>query len=266
MALPTVLDRICNRRRQDVAASARERPVEKLKEKIQAASRPVNSLAAAIAAKNTNARRAFIAEIKRASPSAGPIHPNVDVVAQAAAYAAGGATAISVLTEPHEFLGNDADLIAVRAANPKIPILRKDFTVDPYQIWEARALGADVVLLLVNVLGDKLAEFLAVADEAGLEAVVEVHDAAELQLALATPAKLIGINARNLKTFETKLEWVEELLVGMPERCIPIAESGVKTLDDVIRLENAGARAFLVGETLMRSEDPQTMLRQWGAV
>lgn len=263
--MSTVLERICNRRRQDVAAAQAVLPLAKLREQSQAQARRALSLIAAIHAKQQAGQRAIIAEIKRASPSAGVIQGGVDAPKQAQGYVQGGAAAMSILTEPHEFLGRDDDLRQVRQFCPETPLLRKDFNVDPYQIWEAKAMGADVVLLLVNVLGDELQKFLDVAAEAELEALVETHDAAELKLALATDAKLIGINARNLKTFETRLEWVEELLAQMPGDRLAIAESGVKTLADIERLEKRGAAAYLIGETLMRASDPQALLRQWRA-
>lgn len=259
-----VLVRICDRRRFDVEAARVERPLEELRTTV-AALPPVRSLAGRIGVIRASGRRAFITEIKRASPSKGLINPNVDPADRAQRYAAAGAAGISVLTEPHEFLGSDEDLRAARLAAGDTPILRKDFTVDPWQIWESRALGADAILLLVNVLGDRVREFLGVAAEAGVEALVETHDAAELELAIDAGATLIGINARNLRTFETSLDIVESLIGRVPSGRVAIAESGIASLADVERLERAGAQAFLVGETLMRTDDPGRLLASWGA-
>lgn len=259
-----VLARICARRQDDVAALAAQRPLAELRAAVRDLP-PARSLLGAAASARSAGRRAFIAEIKRASPSRGLIDGDVDPGRQAAAYAGAGAVAISVLTEPHEFLGSDDDLRAARAAAPETVLLRKDFTVDPWQIWEARLLGADVILLLVNVLGERLEGLLEVAEAAGLEALVETHDAEELALARQAGARIIGVNARNLRTFETRLEWVEAVIGGIPGDCLAVAESGIHSLADVERLEAAGAGAFLVGEALMRSGDPAATLRDWGA-
>lgn len=259
-----VLTRICDRRRGDVAALSAARPLSDLQRQAGALP-PVRSLSGRIGAIRAAGARAFIAEIKRASPSKGVIDAGVDPADRAARYAAAGVAGISVLTEPHEFLGSDDDLLAARLAAPTVPILRKDFTVDPWQIWEARVLGADAVLLLANVLGERVADFLAVAAEAGVEALVETHDAAELELALRAGATLIGVNARNLRTFATDLGIVERLIGRIPAGRIAVAESGIRDVGDVDRLAAAGAGAFLVGETLMRSDDPGRLLLAWGA-
>jgi indole-3-glycerol phosphate synthase len=259
-----VLARICDQRRADVAEASSTRPLSDLR-RLAAGLPPVRSLSGRIGAIRAAGARAFIAEIKRASPSRGVINADVDPADRAARYAAAGVAGISVLTEPHEFLGTDEDLRAARLAAATVPILRKDFTVDPWQIWEARVLGADAVLLLVNVLGEKVAEYLAVAAEAGVEALVETHDAAELDLALRAGATLIGVNARNLRTFATDLGIVESLIGRIPAGRIAVAESGIRGRDDVDRLAEAGAGAFLVGETLMREADPGRLLHEWGA-
>lgn len=263
----TVLQRLCARRLQDVERARAERPLDDLVGAVrQMPMRPYErSLAEQIRAAGNEGRRAIIAELKRASPSAGLIRDELDVPGRVRAYRDGGAVGFSILTEPHEFLGSDDDLAAARETAPDRPILRKDFVIDEWQLWETRVLGADVALLIVSVLGDRLARFLEVARDAGLEALVETHDDAELDLALESGAELIGINARNLHTFETSLEWVEQRIGRIPADRIAIAESGIRGTDDMNRLAAAGARAFLIGETLMRSDAPGELLRTWGA-
>ncbi len=207
-------------------------------------------------------RPAIIAEVKKASPSRGPIRADADAVAVACAYAAGGAAAISVLTEPRFFRGSLDDLLAVRGA-VDLPLLRKDFLVDPYQVVEARAWGADAVLLIVAMLDDALLRELVGATAAeGLEALVEVHDAAELDRALGCGTTLLGINNRDLRTFATTLETAERLRPLVPPGVIAVAESGIDTAPDIARLRAAGFHAFLIGESLMRAPDPAEKLRE----
>ncbi len=202
-----------------------------------------------------------IAEIKRRSPSAGVLAPGLDPAAQARRYAAGGAAAISVLTEPDHFDGSLADLAAVRAA-VDLPLLRKDFVLHPAQVWEARAGGADAVLLIVAILDDgELAELLAAARAAGLDALVEVHTSAEARRARSAGATLIGVNNRDLGTFRTDLgtaEAISGLLDGVPVR---VAESGVSDPVGAARMAAAGYQAVLVGEALVRSDDPAALIR-----
>lgn len=220
---------------------------------------PAKSLQAALAAPG----RRFIAEVKRASPSKGDIARDLDAPAQAGAYQRGGAAAISVLTEPSHFHGSLDDLVAV-AALATVPVLRKDFLVDPWQAWEARASGADAALLIVRALpGDRLARMYDALGEAGLEALVEVHDAPELERALDLGAPLIGVNARNLTTLAVDLANITALLPSVPSGVTAVAESGIGSLADVERLAIAGARCFLVGEALVRSGDPARTLREW---
>jgi indole-3-glycerol phosphate synthase len=198
-----------------------------------------------------------IAELKRRSPSGGALRPDLDVAATAAAYAAAGAAAISVLTDGADFGGSPADLEAVRAAVP-IPLLRKDFTVDPVQIAESRVLGADWVLLIVAVLeGGALDECLEAARRAGAGALVEVHDEAQLERALAAGAGCVGINNRDLRTLRTDLGTFSRLRRLVPDgTALIVAESGVRSVADVTRLVGEGADAVLVGEVLMRHADP----------
>ena len=203
-----------------------------------------------------------IAEIKRRSPSRGEIRPDFDPVACAKSFEEAGAAALSVLTEERYFGGRLDFLGAVRGATT-IPILRKDFILDPYQIDEARVAGADAVLLIAAALDrHRLEELLGYTGERGLEALVEVHDARELDVALGAGTRLLGINNRDLRTFETDLAVFEGLAPRAPEGVLLVAESGIFRHGDAVRLEKAGARAFLVGESLMREPDPGAALRR----
>jgi indole-3-glycerol phosphate synthase len=202
-----------------------------------------------------------IAEVKRRSPSRGPIAEDLDAPDLAGRYAAGGAAAISVLTEPEFFSGSPADLAAVRAA-VDLPVLRKDFVVHPAQVWETRALGADAVLLIVAVLDDsELVGLLATAAEAGLAALVEVHTAAEAERALWAGAGIIGVNNRDLTTFDVDLGTAERLRAGLPEGVIAVAESGVSSPAGAARMSAAGYEAILVGEAAVRAVDPAAFVR-----
>lgn len=199
---------------------------------------------------------AVIAEIKRRSPSKGVLSEGLHVETLAQAYARGGAAALSVLTDADYFGGSEADLQAARAA-VGLPVLRKDFTIDPYQIWEARSIGADAVLLIVAALApSQLCDLLACAREAGLAVLVEVHDAAELEIALTSGAAIIGVNNRDLRTFAVSLETSLRLRPLIPADRVSVAESGIETADDAARLADAGFDALLVGESLVRSGDP----------
>jgi len=246
--------------RERAAAGKRERPEAELRALV-AAMPPVTSLLAALSFPG----RRFIAEVKRASPSKGDIGPIADPAALAASYEAGGAAAISVLTEPAHFKGSLADLRVVRL-KIRAPILRKDFLVDPWQAWEARVAGADAALLIVAALpGERLREMASALAEAGLEALVEVHDDAELEASLECGAPIIGVNSRNLKTLAVDLAVAERLGARIPRGVTGVAESGIKTTSDVERLAAAGFRAFLVGEALVASGDPARTLREWTA-
>ena len=206
--------------------------------------------------------RHVIAEVKKASPSKGVIRADFDPVAIAREYASGGASAISVLTEERHFQGSGAYLTAIREAVP-LPLLHKDFVFDPYQITEARALGADAVLLILAMLEDVLfRELLQEATETGLDALVEVHDEEELERALAAKAPLVGVNNRNLRTFETSLAVTERLAALAGSGAMLVGESGIETAADIARLEQCGVRRFLIGETLMRAAHPGVKLRE----
>jgi indole-3-glycerol phosphate synthase len=196
-----------------------------------------------------------IAEIKRASPSRGDLRPDLDAPAQARAYVDGGAAAVSVLTEPERFKGSLADLADVAAL--RVPTLRKDFVLDAYQVWEARAAGAAAVLLIVAALDEPtLAALHDEAGEAGLDVLVEVHDGADVAVARRIGARIVGVNARDLRTFELDRDGFARLRPELPDEALAVAESGVRGPDDVRRAAAEGADAVLVGESLVRSEDP----------
>jgi len=258
----TFLADILARKRDEVAAARRAVPEADLRARLRdrAVSLPFE---AGLSLRGGPAR--VIAEVKRASPSAGAIRAGLDAVAQARAYAAAGAAAISVLTDGPGFGGSLADLAAVREA-VAVPLLRKDFVVDGYQLLEARAHGADAALLIVAALdADTLRRLLAGCRELGLAALVEVHDEAEVDAALAAGATIVGINNRNLKTFVVDLAVSERLLPRLPASVRGVAESGVRTADDARRLRRAGAANLLVGEALVRAADPGALLREMTA-
>jgi indole-3-glycerol phosphate synthase len=204
----------------------------------------------------------FICECKKASPSKGLIAPEFPYLDIAKAYERGGASAISVLTEPEYFLGADEYLQEI-AAQVDLPVLRKDFTVSPYQIYEAKTLGAGAVLLICAILSpEQLQEFRLAAESVGLDALVETHDAAEIETALQSGAKIIGINNRNLQDFTVDINTCLKLRAEIPEDRICIAESGIQDANDIRALKERNFNGVLIGETLMRSGDPETMLRR----
>lgn len=203
-----------------------------------------------------------IAEVKRRSPSRGDLAPDLDPPAQALRYAAGGAAAVSVLTEPEYFSGSPDDLAAVAGA-VDIPVLRKDFIVHPAQVWEARALGASAVLLIIGVLDrHELASLLAVCAEAGLDPLVEVHDAAEARIAVDAGARIVGVNNRDLTDFSVDLATAEAVAPLLAEVPVTIAESGIFTGADAARMAAAGYDAVLVGEALVKAPDPAALVRE----
>ena len=238
-----------------IAAARATRSLADL-EAAAAAADPVRGFAAALARTRANGRYALIAEIKKASPSKGLIRSDFVPEILARAYAAGGATCLSVLTEDRWFQGSDAYLVAARAAC-ELPVLRKDFVIDAYQLYEARRLGADCVLLIVAALGDAaLAELSCLALDLGMDVLVEVHDIDELERALQVPVPLVGINNRNLHTFEVSLETTLSMRGMVPKDRLLVTESGIGTAADVALLRANGVEAFLVGEAFMRAEDP----------
>lgn len=252
-----ILDDILARTRVDLEVRRGQRPLAAL-ETEAARMPPARSLAQAL---RRPGEIACIAEFKRRSPSAGWIAEGADPAALARAYAAGGASALSVLTDGPFFGGGLADLAAARAACG-LPILRKDFVVDRYQIVEARAAGADAVLLIVAALSDpELRSLLAAAREAGLDALVEAHDQAEVARAVDAGAAIVGINNRDLRTFQVDRDLATRMRPRVPADRIIVAESGIRDAADVARLRAAGVDAMLVGETLMRAPDPAAALK-----
>jgi indole-3-glycerol phosphate synthase len=255
----TILDEILAHKRQELAEARRRVPDAELARAAEAcAASPRGFRSALWSAPET----AVIAELKRRSPSRGELRRDFDPLACAKAYADAGAAALSVLTDERFFGGSLETLEAVRAAVP-LPLLRKDFVVDAYQIDEARVHGADAVLLIVAALAPAALEaLLAAASGRGLDALVEVHDEGELDVALAAGADLVGINNRDLRSFETDLATTERLAPRVPEGVVLVAESGICTHDDVRRMARAGAAAVLVGESLMREADVGLALRR----
>lgn len=249
-----VLARICADKRAEIARRKRARPPAAIEAAARQASPPrgfAERLAEAVAAGSYG----LIAEIKRASPSKGVIRGDLDPAALARACESGGAACLSVLTDAPYFQGADDHLVVARAAT-RLPVLRKDFTLDPYQVVEARGLGADCILLIMAAVDDATARELAAAAAAlGMDALVEVHDGDELDRALRLPCRLIGINNRNLKTLAVDLATTERLAPRVPRERILVCESGLRTPEDLARVARAGVRCFLVGEFLMAQPD-----------
>jgi indole-3-glycerol phosphate synthase len=249
----SILDEICAARRAALAQRKAALPLEVLRERLPKT--PPRGFERALRTTLARGEFALIAEIKKASPSQGLIRPVFDPQGLARAYAAGGATCLSVLTEERWFQGSDRDLEAARGA-VSLPCLRKDFLLEPYQVFEARVIGADCILLIMAALDDgTVVEMLGIATGLGLDALVEVHDEAELERALALDARLIGVNNRNLKTLAVDLRTTERLAAFVPDDRLLVAESGLHEHRDLERLAAVGARCFLVGEALMRKAD-----------
>jgi len=250
-----VLQHILEVKAGEVAREKRARPLAAVLEDARRAT-PVRDFVGALRSKTAADKPAVIAEIKKASPSRGLLRGNFDPGAIAESYERHGAACLSVLTDVQFFQGTLDHLRLARAACT-LPVLRKDFTVDPYQVFEARAAGADCILLIVAALDDaRMQELEAAAGEAGLAVLVEIHDAAELERALKLRTPLLGINNRNLRTFETRLETTLELMTRVPRDRIVITESGILAREDVMRLRAGRVGCFLVGEALMRAADP----------
>ena len=253
--VPDILQRILDVKRQEIARAQAARPLEAARREALAAPRPRDFLGA-LQSKLAAGVPAVIAEVKKASPSRGVLRENFDPAAIAASYEAHGAACVSVLTDEQFFRGRLADLGEARAACG-LPVLRKDFIIEPYQVHEARAAGADCILLIVAALSDeRLRELEAAAAGLGMSVLVEVHDLPELERALSLRSPLLGINNRNLRTFETSLETTIGLLHRIPPGRIVVTESGILARADVRRMSDHGVHCFLVGEAFMRAADP----------
>jgi indole-3-glycerol phosphate synthase len=258
---PDILKRILGRKLEEIDERLRKTSMEELARHAADADVPrgfINHLQKKLQA----GQAAVIAEIKKASPSRGVLREDFNPAQIAMSYEKGGAACLSVLTDVDFFKGADAYLPQARTAC-SLPVLRKDFIVDPYQVYEARALGADCVLLIVAALSDSmLLELLHLTSHLGMDALVEVHDAQELERALAIPAPLLGINNRDLRSFETSLEVTLGLLERIPEDRIVVTESGIHTVEDVALMRSRGVNVFLVGEAFMKAPEPGEKLAE----
>ena len=261
LTTPTVLKTIFDRKQEEVALRRHYRPLEEL-QRAAVAMPPCRGFRRALADRVAAGEPAVIAAVKKASPSKGVIREDFHPAEIAASYEQGGAACLSVLTDIDFFQGADAYLQEARAACA-LPVLRKDFTLDPYQIWEARALGADAILLIVACLDlPVLRSLYDCAMEAGLDALIEVHDSVELDEALTLGADMIGINNRNLHTFETSLDTTLDLLARIPAGVQVVTESGFSTPEQVARMRARGVQSFLIGEAFMRAKDPGSELKR----
>ena len=256
-----ILNTILARKTQEVAERSARVPLAALQARVAGAP-PVRGFARALQAAIANGDAAVIAEVKKASPSKGVIRPDFHPADIAVSYEFGGAACLSVLTDVDFFQGADAYLQQAREACT-LPVLRKDFVIDSYQVYEARVLGADCILLIVAALDDRqLAELSDLAMRLGMDVLVEVHDIDELERALQVPVPLVGINNRNLRTFEVSLDTTLAMKDAVPKDRLLVTESGIVVPEDVATMRDAGVNAFLVGETFMRAEEPGEALRQ----
>lgn len=258
---PTILRKILARKAEEVAERRARHSLTSLEDRIQEQTAP-RGFYQALQQRVGAGEPAVIAEIKKASPSKGVIREDFEPAQIAVSYREGGASCLSVLTDQDFFQGCDAYLAQARSACD-LPVLRKDFTVDPYQVVEARAIGADAVLLIVAALSDEqMRELAQAAAQVGLDVLVEVHDRAELERALELPTPMIGINNRDLHSFEVRLATTLDLLPHIPADRLVITESGIHTLADVALMRAANVHAFLVGEAFMRAAEPGAKLRE----
>jgi indole-3-glycerol phosphate synthase len=258
---PDILKKILRRKVEEINERSAKVSLDELRARLEAAP-PVRNFVGAIKTKIQLGQPAVIAEIKKASPSKGVMREHFVPEEIARSYEKGGAACLSVLTDIDFFQGGDDYLQQAREAC-SLPVIRKDFIIDPYQVYEARVLGADCILLIVAALDDeRMAELTTTALQLGMDVLLEVHDAKELQRALALNVPLVGINNRNLRTFDTTLDTTLELLAQIPDDRIVVTESGIHTPQDVALMRNNGVNAFLVGEAFMRAEDPGEKLAE----
>jgi len=258
---PDILIKILRRKREEIAERSKNKPIDILIEQVKTAD-PVRGFIASMEKKINAGELAVIAEIKKASPSKGLLRENFNPAEIAKSYAQAGAACLSVLTDKDFFQGSEEYLQQARTACD-LPVIRKDFIIDPYQVYEARAINADCILLIVAALDDtKLLALTNLAHELKMDVLMEVHDADELERALNLPVKLIGINNRDLRTFETSLDNTLNLLDKIPDDRLLVTESGIHTSEDVQRMRDANVNAFLVGEAFMRADDPGEAFRQ----
>lgn len=258
---PDILKKIIKRKAEEVAARQQQKSLELLRESQSQAS-PVRGFVAAIEQKIALKKAGVIAEVKKASPSKGIIRENFQPAEIAQSYARAGAACLSVLTDIDFFQGADKYLQQARSAC-ELPVIRKDFFIDPYQVYEARSLGADCILLIAACLSDEqMNDLNSLAQDLGMDVLIEVHDAEELQRALPLNNRLIGINNRDLRSFETILNTTIDLLKQIPDDRIVVTESGIHTQEDVQLMQNNGVNAFLVGEAFMRAHDPGAKLAE----
>ena len=257
-----ILDEIITKRRETVEKLKKQTSLEEMKQQAQKANYPHYSFFEALNSNIKDLSPKIIAEVKKASPSKGIICETFDYLEIAKSYEEGGASAISVLTEPLYFKGDNRYLTEIKQV-VKLPLLRKDFIIDEWQIYEAKEIGADAILLIVAALEQKeLKQFLQTAHELGLDVLVETHDEEEVERALEAGAKIIGVNNRNLKTFEVSLEVSKRLSKLIPQECVFVAESGVKTLEDMRFIKDVGANAVLIGEGVVKSGNPAKRLKE----
>jgi len=258
---PDILKRILARKQEEIAARQQTVSIEQLKAEIATAP-PVRGFLRSLQQNLASGKSAVIAEVKKASPSKGVIREDFDPVQIARSYEQGGAACLSVLTDEDFFQGHDSYLTAARDAC-QLPVIRKDFFIDAYQVYEARKLGADCILLIVAALDDAtLQSLFALSTELGMDTLVEVHDRAELERAKKLKLSFVGINNRDLRSFETGLSTTIELLGALPENCFVVTESGIHTRDDVKLMRDNGVDAFLVGEAFMRAPEPGELLSE----
>ncbi len=261
-SMPDILNQIVAYKREEVTAAKAKFPLQRLEDQLAQVEEPPRGFLRALRSTAESDWTTIIAEVKKGSPSKGVIRADFDPLTIAEIYQEHGATCLSVLTDEHFFMGHLLYLGKIREV-VSLPLLRKDFICDPYQLIEARVAGADAILLIAAMLeADQLLEFSQQAADLQLDVLLEVHDEQDLEKALATDCELIGINNRNLRTFETDMATTERLIPQIPDSHFIVAESGIGCRDDIIRLQQAGATGFLVGESLLREDDIGAKLKE----